>query len=155
MALANMTQEKTNQANRDHCKSIADTLDLIANGQLYKCPECGEYVNIEDHAENEDLYDAIFLGNTCTCPECDNEAEFEQVSMYDWLEGALDFDYIIGSDRQYKACRVVVACGGPNIYVDTLRGSVDLYWWADRASYDLSRATCEALDEAMQELFEC
>ena len=47
MALAGMTQEQTNKENRDHCKRIAETLELYANGDAYKCPECGEVYESE------------------------------------------------------------------------------------------------------------
>ena len=75
--------------------------------------------------------------------------------MFDWLEDALDFEYTITSDRQYKACRIMVACGGPNIYVDTLRQNVELYWWNERASYPITNDACNAIDEAMEELYSC
>lgn len=155
MALAGMTQEETNKANYEHCKHIADTLELIANSLLYRCSECGEFINIEEHEDNEELYEAIENGDTCSCPECGEAAEFEQVSMFDWLEDVLDFDYIIDSNKQYKAARIMVACGGPSIYVDTWNESVNLYWWTDRASYSLSREACIALDKAMEELYNC
>lgn len=145
----------TETTNRQHCESIAETLEKIAAGQLYKCFECGEYIDIEDYSDNDDLYEAISYGETCICPVCGHESAFEQVSIYDWLQDALDWDYIISSDREYKACRIMVAFGGPNIYVDTLRGSVDLYWWGESASYDLSSQACYEIDEAMKNLFDC
>ena len=149
-----MTQAETNVANRKHCMLIADELDLIAQGTLYKCCECGEYVNVEliDHDE---LYDAIVSGDYCTCPECDCETYYEPVSMFDWLESALDFDYVINCNREYKAARILVAFGGPNIYVDTLSGQVELYWWGDKASYPLTNDACAMIDEAMEELYNC
>ena len=77
------------------------------------------------------------------------------MSIYDWLQDALDIEYVVSSDREYRACRIMVTCGGPNIYVDTRSGSVELYWWSDRASYPLSSSACFALDEALQELYNC
>ena len=154
MTLANMTQEETNKHNREHCKYIADGLELIAYGQAYKCSECGEVIDCEEYAENEELYDAITEDETCVCPHCKEEAEFEQLGVFDWLEDALDIQYTINGDMSYYAGRVMVACGGPNIYVDTLSGAVKLYWWADRAEYELSRAACDALDECLEELYQ-
>lgn len=151
MTLATMTKEETNKANREQCKHIADTLENVAIGCLYKCSECGELVDI---SENEELEETIFSGES-VCPMCGEHAEFEQVDMIDWLGDALDFDFIIGSDREYKGCRVMVAFGGPTIYVDTIARSVDLYWWTDRASYPLSAYACEELDRAMEMVYSC
>lgn len=153
--LANMTQEQTNQHNTETCKSIAQELENIANGILYRCTGCGDTINIEDYTDDEDLYEAIEFGNYCNCPECGDEEMFEQVSMFDWLEDALDFDFIVDRNKEYKACRILVAFGGPNIYVDTMRGSVDLYWWGDRASYPLSTTACAELDTTMEDYYNC
>ena len=155
MALANMTQEETNVYNRNHCKLIAEELDLIAEGHLYKCDYCGALIDVEAYADNEQLYEAIISGDYCTCPECDCETCYEPASVFDWLESALDFDYIINCNREYKAVRILVAFGGPNIYVDTLSGQVELYWWGDKASYPLSNDACAMIDEAMEELYNC
>ena len=41
-------------------------------------------------------------------------------------------EYYISSDRQ--AClgaRILVAFGGPNIWIDTRKGLVEGYWWGD------------------------
>lgn len=55
MTLANMTQAETNRTNTEHCKSIAETLDKIANGELYRCPECGEWIDADDVEDVENF----------------------------------------------------------------------------------------------------
>lgn len=149
MALANMTQEETNAYNRDHCKRIAEELDQYANGNIYKCPECGEHCTIEEE-ENEN-------GETvykCSCG-CVSEYEPEQMSFYDYLEDALDIDYIVNSKKEYKACRIMVAFGGPNIYINTWEKQVELHWWTDHASYYLTTDTCNEIDACMEEYYNC
>ena len=132
--------------NMDHVKAIADTLEAIADGRLYKCPECGEYV--EDNT----------LFCECGCQvdligsdECE---PWEQVSFYDYFENALDIDYIVNSQKEYKACRIMVAYGGPNIYINTWERKVELYWWTEYASFYLSGGTCAAIDELAEECFD-
>ena len=49
----------------------------------------------------------------------------------------------------------MVACGGPNIYVDTGSGQVELYWWGDSAKWGIDRNAVVAIDEAFEELFNC
>ena len=48
----------------------------------------------------------------------------------------------------------MVACGGPNIYIDTMTGCVELYWWGDRASGYISSDVRDALNEWAQEAFD-
>lgn len=125
-------------------KGITETLEAIAQGRLYECPKCGEYV------EDNNLF----------CPCCgeqvdliNDESGWQQVSMWDYFSDALDIEYIIGGDRQYRGVRVTVAFGGPNIYIDTLKGCVDLYWWDKSASYNLTRAVCDEIDEMFEKLY--
>ena len=133
--------------NLKHCESIANTLEAIAECLLYKCPNCGEYVRADLPA----------CGCGCNVQLLsDDECEpWEQVSFYDYFENALDIDYIVNSNKQYKACRIMVACGGPNIYVNTWERKVELYWWSDSASYNLSYDVCEAIDNWAEECFIC
>lgn len=150
-------QEKTNRENREHCKSIADTLELYTDGNGYKCPHCerihafSEYEETEHENEN---------GETCyNCPNCGGEIvenDLESVSIYDYFDGDIyDIEYRIGSDRQYRSVSLMVACGGPNIYIDTKRKAVLLYWWTDFAEYPLSSSACDAIDSYFEELFNC
>ena len=71
---------------------------------------------------------------------------------YGWLEDALDIEYIIGSDGSYRGARLLLTCGGPNIWVDTKYGRVEGYWWSD--SYTESVDTSE-LDAMLEELYSC
>lgn len=148
MALANMTQAETNEYNRNHCKLIADELDAIAQGLLYKCSECGNIVNINDVLEDsDDIYG--------TCTECEELASFEQLSAFDYFEDVYDIKYTVDANREYFGVCLMVACGGPNIYVDTVSGQVELYWWGDKASYPLSSDAQQLVDEFGEELYNC
>lgn len=148
MTLANMTQAQTDEHNREHCRHIADELEAIAYGDAYTCPHCRNTFNADalelHYNDDADAY---------MCPDCD-DVELEQTSMYDWLSDALDWDYTVTRSGDYKAARVLVACGGPNIYVDTLHEQVELYWWTDRAEWSLSRNAAIELDAALEELYE-
>lgn len=137
--------------NRNYCKDIADKLEAIANCTMYKCPECGEWIQWNDDQYNDEEA-------TYTCPECGatvEESDLESVSFYDYLENALDIDYITNSRKEYKACRIMVACGGPNIYINTWEKKVELYWWTEEAHYYLTGSTCNAIDDCMEEYFNC
>ena len=86
---------------------------------------------------------------------CVTEYEPEQMGIWDYMEDILDIDYIVNSRREYKACRILVAFGGPNIYINTDSGFVELYWWTDRARYALSRDAINAIDEWAEEYWNC
>ena len=126
--------------NREHCKSIALELEAYAEGRVYRCPECST------HVQDNVLF--------CECGEQVDliEGEWEQCSLYDYLEDVLDIEYTIQSDRQtVKGVRLLVAFGGPNIYVDTIKKAVTLYWWTEYAEYALDTDVCDDLDEIAQE----
>ena len=67
-----------NNENRQHCIEIATIIERVANGELYRCPECGEYIH-----ESE-------FGGEYVCPCCKTEEiafdDCEQVSFFDYLE---------------------------------------------------------------------
>mgnify|MGYP006284150447 CR=1 FL=1 len=77
----------------------------------------------------------------------------EPMSAFDYLQDALDINWILNNDRTYRGARVLVAFGGPNIWVDTNTGLVEGYWWGDyaKASFDDNIG----LDDALSELFNC
>ena len=144
--------EKAARENWEHCKSIAEKLELYTEGNGYKCPHCGEVIEWDNDQYNADE-------GRYTCPECGeefDESDLESVSIYDYFDGDIyDIEYRIGSDRQYRSVKIMVACGGPNIYIDTARKAVLLYWWTDHAEYSLLSSTCEAIDQYFEELFNC
>ena len=148
MALANMTQEETNLKNRNRCKRIAEELEAYAYGLVYKCPDCGETFELPEGVDDK-----------WCCPHCHAEGgtdDLGPLSLWDYFEDALDIRYLINSDREtVLATKILVAFGGPNIWVDTESRAVELYWWTDRASYLLSGDVCDMIDEWAQELFQC
>lgn len=82
--------------------------------------------------------------------DIDNEGEF---SAFDYLQDALDIEYIVNGKGEYLGARVLVAFGGPNIWIDTRRFVVDGYWWSDKASAPFIDNL--GLDDALSELWNC
>ena len=136
--------------NFNHCLSIAKELEKIAAGELFKCPECGEWISEADVEYNE-AHDVI----TCKCGAEFNSDDAKPVSMWDYFDDALDITYYSkgrGAD-DYTGVRVMITFGGPNIYVDTERGKVELYWWNEYASADIF--CCDAIDDLFSEWWAC
>lgn len=141
-------QAETDEENRRHCRSIADEVETWADGNIYKCPHCGECYDIEDAEETETGH---------ICPECGEEIEeneAEPQTLYDYFSDVMDIEYRTDSEGDYRSVRLMVAFGGPNIYIDTASASVELYWWGDRASAYFSRSAADEIDAAFSEIFE-
>jgi hypothetical protein len=81
----------------------------------------------------------------------------EMQTAFDYLQDVLEFNWILNSDRTLKGARMLVAFGGPNIWIDTTRGIVEGYWWQDKfvAEYDTQSEFARDLDEALETLFNC
>lgn len=135
--------------NREHCKAIAKNLDKWANGEMFRCPECGEILDLSGQT----------VGDKYKCAACGEIVEYydlEQLNLYDYFENDIyDIEYRVGSDREYRSARVMVACGGPNIYIDTKTKDVELYWWNESARYPIAYDTIDELDNFFEELFNC
>ena len=148
-----MKQEKRNNENFEHCKSIAERLEMYTNGNGYKCPHCDEVHDFPEYerTEHENEHgDILYI-----CPACEEEIE-EAVSIWDYFQNDIyDIEYRIGSDKEYRSVRFMVACGGPNIYIDTKEKSVLLYWWNEYADYPISYEACNETDTYFEELYHC
>jgi hypothetical protein len=77
----------------------------------------------------------------------------EEMSAFDYLQDALDIEYIVNKDKEYLGARVLVAFGGPNIWVNTRTKVVEGYWWGEyaKASFDDGIG----LDDALETLWGC
>ena len=132
--------------NMEHCKSIVDGLADYVGGRAVKCCHCG-YIHFID-----DDRPAFRCGN---CGYTDDIDEFETQTLYDYFEDILDIEYRCDSNREYRSVQIMVACGGPNIYIDTASRKVELYWWGDRADWPLDFDTVAAVDEWAEEYWNC
>lgn len=141
--------QQKNDENYNHCESIGLHIQEYIDGRVYKCPVCDEIIVVPDN----------WSGEKYKCPDCktmiDGE-DLEQQTLYDYFEDSIfDIEYRVGSNREYRSARVMVACGGPNIYIDTKSGCVELYWWTESAKYYLMRDAINELDNFFEELFNC
>lgn len=136
--------------NRAHCRHIAEEIDAYAAGELKRCPDCGE-IHRRDWDEIADAF---------RCPNCGavgSVDDWETLSLWEFFDDAYDIEYrVTGRARDsLRSVCVMVACGGPNIYVDTASKAVELYWWSERASYPISWDAVEIINEWAEELWSC
>lgn len=135
------------RSNRKRCESIALDLESFYNGRVYQCP-CGESITVPSD----------WSGEKYKCPYCGEVHDgdvLEQLSLWDYFDDFLDVEYRIGSDRQLRSVQIMVAFGGPNIYIDTATRQVELYWWLDHASYPINHDVCNEIDSIFEEFYNC
>ena len=80
--------------------------------------------------------------------------EGEPVHGFDYLEDVLDIQYIVTSEKQYIGARVLVAFGGPNIWINTQTKTIEGYWW-DESAFASYYNDEIGLDEALEEIWNC
>ena len=96
-----------------------------------------------------------------TCEEqlqrmCKNIAEDITAGKEDaskWMEGVYDIEWITHNDHSYKAARLMVAGGGPNIWVNLQTNTVDGYCGCDKVEHGFIDNI--GLDDYLEELHGC
>jgi len=144
---------KQDEENRDYCQSIADKLHNIAVGLYHICPECGEFIDLDECEDVEKDGETLKTCSCCNVTLDPNEAE--QASLYNYFDDVFDIKYITDYKKEYIAVIACVAWGGPAIYVDTHKEVVRLHWWGDYADYPLSYEAINAIDEYFEDYFNC
>ena len=79
---------------------------------------------------------------------------WQDASGMDYLSDALDIQYVVGSDRQYRSARMAVGFGGPNVWIDTRDRELIVTWWSAPETRALPAAFIYGLDGACRDLWE-
>ena len=96
-----------------------------------------------------------------TCEEqlrsmCKNIAEditAGKEDVHEWMNDVYDIEWITHNDHSYKAARLMVAGGGPNIWVNLQTNTVDGYWGCDKVEHGFIDNI--GLDDYLEELHGC
>ena len=132
--MVDSTQEMSNQ----HVKNIAENIEAIVSGDMYLYK--GEYWTTQA-LEESDI-------------QIEDNDDVEPASLYDYLDDNYGVTYHVGNDMEVSAVEIMVACGGPNIYIDTSTEAVELYWWGTRASEPISEEAVKQVNDWAQEEFD-
>ena len=146
-----------NNENMERCKAIAENLEKVASSDYFMY-DGGLYpIDTEEFSEvkgcHYDEENGVYI-----MPDGEEvcEGDVYPVCLFDYLgDNVYDIEYTIGSDKEYRSVRIMIACGGPNIYINTHSGDVELYWWNERASYPMSSDVVNMIDSTYEELFAC
>ena len=87
------------------------------------------------------------------CKAHAEEITDKKISIDDSMESVLDIELITFNDHKYKAARLLVAFGGPNIWVNLQDMNVEGYWGCDKVQWGFSDEI--GLDDYLEELHGC
>ena len=120
---------------------------FLHNGELFPI-DYADFNTIEGCLYNEEVY---------TLPDGEEvfEGDIEPASLFDYFNDYLDVDYVVDSNKDYRGARVMVTCGGPNIFIDSYSGEVQLYWWTERATAVIPADLCDEINEVFREFYYC
>ena len=105
--------------------------------------ECQERVNII----------AKQLSELAEGKKVDEEDECQD--LYDYFDEVYDIEYRIDRSGEYKSVSLMIAFGGPNIYVDTNDSYVKLYWGSTYVEAPISYDISEEIDNIFEEYYRC
>ena len=72
-------------------------------------------------------------GITSPCMVTDEETgETREQYAHEWMEGTYDIRYYVDSSKRYLGAEILVAGGGPTIWVNTYTKEVEGYWGGDK-----------------------
>ena len=74
-------------------------------------------------------------------------------TVTEWMEDVYDIRYLVDSRKEYMGAELLVAGGGPTIWVDTWRGQVKGWWGGDKVIENF--ADNLGLDDYCEELYGC
>lgn len=80
----------------------------------------------------DDIVKAIETGEYDFDKEVAEDYGYDEPCAAHYLQDILDFNYIINRDKTYRGARILVAFGGPNIWINTLDKQVAAYWGGDK-----------------------
>tara|TARA_A100001391_G_scaffold100814_1_gene67027 strand:+ start:216 stop:566 length:351 start_codon:yes stop_codon:yes gene_type:complete len=96
------------------------------------------------------------IADSITSPEeiTDEETgEKRQETAGDWMEGTYDIRYYVDRDKRYLGCELMVAGGGPTIWVNTYTQQVEGYWGGDKVLEPFIDNL--GLDDYNEEMYSC
>ena len=71
----------------------------------------------------------------------------------DWMEDVYDVRYVVDREKKYLGCELMVAGGGPTIWVNTWTSEVEGYWGGDKCTHYFHDNI--GLDDYNEEIYNC
>lgn len=87
------------------------------------------------------------------CNECEEHSD-DCLGGFDYIADVLDVNWVLDSKREFKGARLLVAFGGPNIWIDTNTQTVEGHWWGDSFTVSYNSDAMD-IEGACSEWFNC
>ena len=94
------------------------------------------------------------IANSITSPEMvtdEETGEKRTETASDWMEDVYDIRYIVDREKRYYSAELLVAGGGPTIWVSLNEMEVQGYWGGDRVNVPFSDNP--GLDDYCEEMY--
>ena len=75
----------------------------------------------------------------------------EEVTASKWMEDVYDIRYLVDREKRYLGCELMVAGGGPTIWVNLYTKEVEGFWGRDRVTWAFQDNI--GLDDYCQEMY--
>ncbi len=85
--------------------------------------------------------------------EDEETGEKREETASDWMEDVYDIRYIVDREKRYMAAELLVAGGGPTIWVNLNTGYVEGYWGGDKVEQPFTDNL--GLDDYCEEMYGC
>lgn len=138
--------------NYEHCRRIIESMEAYYNGFVYSYNGEEYDTNEMELVENEEGEEGYIIEGEFVSVD-----DMEQLSLWNYFsdDDIYDIKYTIDGNKEYCGVRLMVACGGPNIYINTVSGDVELYWWGDDAKASMSSDLIREIDTIWEEYYNC
>lgn len=83
----------------------------------------------------------------------DDDEDDEDGEYY--FDDVYNTDYVFRSGVGFVGVCIMVACGGPNIYIDSYNEEVAGYWGRDEVHYPISGDVADRITDAFEDIAEC
>ena len=115
-----------------------------------------DIIDSKEKEANDHLKDNVdFWIDLITTGKHDFELEEdEDLLIYLSSNQIMDIKYVLDDNLDYVGSQLLVAFGGPNIWIDTQHQQVKGYWWGDEVTKDYYEDSIY-LDDHIKELYEC
>ena len=87
------------------------------------------------------------------CKEIAEEISAGKEDVHEWMQDIYDIRYIVDREKRYFSAELLVAGGGPTIWVSLNEMEVQGYWGGDRVNVPFSDNL--GLDDYCEEMYGC
>ncbi len=138
--------------NYEHCCRIIEDMEAYNDGCIYKYDGIEYDTREMELTENEEGEEGYMIDNEFVSID-----DMEQLSLWDYFDtdSIYDIKYTVDGRKEYCGVCLMIACGGPNIYIDTNSKCVELYWWGEDAKASMSSDLIAAIDAIWEEYYNC